>query len=286
MTIVSELSTSRNISEEEILLLAMAPLDDVISAFAASFGRCRRQENDDQKEKGVHEPVVDEINVPHHLGVEGQDHFAAMINSHWHILGPSERYLRRMVRCYVKRVEDQGVVVESDPLLELILRTTLKTDTPIPNADESGYLSFFLPPPPGEQAPKQENAEVPVTISLASDEVKSSKEEETPLRIRVYPYHNDVALRFWEAGAGLAEFLLAHSELVAGKRVMELGAGVGCTGLVLAGCSNAASVYMTDYTEVCLENMKHNIEVNTSWFRRWYCGGEPQKRLPEVFEVR
>jgi hypothetical protein len=47
--------------------------------------------------------------------------------------------------------------------------------------------------------------------------------------------------------------------------VVELGAGVGCTGLVAAGCCDAASVFLTDYTEACRINLEHNLQVNQSW---------------------
>lgn len=47
--------------------------------------------------------------------------------------------------------------------------------------------------------------------------------------------------------------------------MVELGAGVGCTGLVAAGCCDAASVFLTDYTETCRINLDHNLQINQSW---------------------
>jgi hypothetical protein len=67
-------------------------------------------------------------------------------------------------------VEETGVHVESDDLLNVVLKAILKSDS-LPNAEESGYISFSVP-------------------ESDSNEL---------LRIRVFPHHNDVALRFWEA---------------------------------------------------------------------------------------
>jgi predicted nicotinamide N-methyase len=91
------------------------------------------------------------------------------------------------------------------------------------------------------------------------------------LKIRVFPQHNDVALKVWEAGACLAEYLMAYPDMVANKRVIELGAGVGLTGLVMAACCQPISVYMTDYSATCLENMNHNIAINQKWIQ--HCRG-------------
>lgn len=84
--------------------------------------------------------------------------------------------------------------------------------------------------------------------------------------IRVHPHHNDLGVRkVWEAGAALAEYLLAHPEHVDDRIVVELGAGVGLTGIVVSGMCHPRRVHMTDLTQDCLSNMEHNIEVNGDW---------------------
>ena len=81
------------------------------------------------------------------------------------------------------------------------------------------------------------------------------------LHVRVAPFHNDVGLRVWEAGYFLAEFLLKNPDLVEGRRVLELGAGCGLTGLVCASL-RCKSVHMTDYTPPSIANLKHNVVCN------------------------
>jgi len=92
-----------------------------------------------------------------------------------------------------------------------------------------------------------------------------------PLRFSIYPYHNDVSLRLWEAGAVLAEFLVDYlntSDML-DVRVLELGGGVGATALVIAGsCHNVSHVLCTDFTSKCLENLDANFALNVEWLTK------------------
>lgn len=155
------LDNINNFSVED-LLMAMAPLDVVFSSFVEGC----QAENDSRNNES------DQTNSfqGSWYSVEAQDQYAQLLRSNWNTMGPSERYLRKLVRYYVKRVEETGVQVESDDLLNIVLKAILKSDS-LPDAEESCYLSFSVPE-------------------------SISKEH---LRIRVFPHHNDVALRFWEA---------------------------------------------------------------------------------------
>jgi predicted nicotinamide N-methyase len=166
-----------------------------------------------------------------------QDLFAELISSCWTDLGSSNRYAKALIRSYVSGLEKAGNAMESDNLMDLVFRISIDKEK-APDPEESCYLSFQLPP---------------------DDDARPL------LKFRVYPYHNDVALRLWEAGALLAEYFLQNPELVKGRRVIELGAGVGLTGLVIAGHCGAEDVFLTDYTEACRVNMAHNIAVNEKW---------------------
>jgi predicted nicotinamide N-methyase len=71
-----------------------------------------------------------------------------------------------------------------------------------------------------------------------SDELASSGEAEKDLDL--------LGLDIWPAAVTLGEYLASHPEIVRGKRVIELGAGVGLPGLV-AGKVGAEQALITDY---------------------------------------
>jgi predicted nicotinamide N-methyase len=84
------------------------------------------------------------------------------------------------------------------------------------------------------------------------------------LRIRVFPFHNDLSLRLWEGGAVLSEFLLANPCLVQNRRVVELGSGTGLASLVSLLACGADRVVATDKSDRAVENLRHNFELNRS----------------------
>ena len=65
----------------------------------------------------------------------------------------------------------------------------------------------------------------------------------------------------WASAHALALRLADEPALVAGKRVLELGAGVGYVGLVAAHLG-AAEVIQTDYHPDCLELCRQNARLN------------------------
>lgn len=173
--------------------------------------------------------------------IDSQGRFAQIVESlRTNAFAPSETYLKRLVRHYVSCIETSpNQVVENDKLLSLIFHFSTTKDTIPPDPLESCYVSFRIP-------------------GTGNNDF---------VRFRVFPRHNDVALKVWEAGACLAEFLLWNAYYVAGKNCCELGSGVGLTGTVVAGCCQPTSYLMTDYTEACLMNMEHNIGINQAWLR-------------------
>lgn len=69
--------------------------------------------------------------------------------------------------------------------------------------------------------------------------------------------------RVWEAGVALAVWLALNAQTtVAGKRVLELGSGVGTAGLA-ASLLGATSVTLTDVGKV-LPNLAHNAALNAA----------------------
>lgn len=64
----------------------------------------------------------------------------------------------------------------------------------------------------------------------------------------------------WPAATILARWLALHPRAVAGKAVMEVGAGLGLCGLVAARW--AREVLLTDYNLACLERLQRHVELN------------------------
>lgn len=174
--------------------------------------------------------------------LESQETFASLLSPAWNDLGPSHRYLRSLVRRYATLCEP-----EDDVLVELIYRASLVHDG-IPDPTLTGYQTFRL-------------------HNSSSKSDHQQQQQHRPVQIRVFPQHNDVALKFWEAGACLAEYVIQYPDMVRHKRVLELGAGVGLTGIIMAGCCQSTSVHMTDYSVSCLDNMNHNIAMNRDWLQ-------------------
>ncbi|CAJ1917261.1 unnamed protein product [Cylindrotheca closterium] len=167
-----------------------------------------------------------------------------MISSCRESFPPSDRYLKALISMFVNRIEENGGAIESDDLAEIIFET-MRSKAVAPNPGVSSYLSFYLP-----------------------IEKKGEPQGIAPIRIRQFPFHNDVSLRLWEAGACLAEYFLVNKHLSSGKKFIELGAGVGLTGIVVAGCCGATAVHLTDYTDECLLNMEHTIATNEEWLKK------------------
>ncbi|WP_165871567.1 class I SAM-dependent methyltransferase [Flaviaesturariibacter flavus] len=63
--------------------------------------------------------------------------------------------------------------------------------------------------------------------------------------------------RIWHSATALAAFLLQRPELIAGKRVLELAAGLGLPGLVAAEA--AAAVVVSDYLPEAVDLLERNI---------------------------
>ncbi len=87
--------------------------------------------------------------------------------------------------------------------------------------------------------------------------------------------HFPFGLLLWESAVGMAQYLATEKSVCAGKRVLELGAGVGLPGLVAA--SLGATVTQTDYQQDPLGLSTINALQNAS------SGILPSAPLPPQF---
>jgi predicted nicotinamide N-methyase len=75
--------------------------------------------------------------------------------------------------------------------------------------------------------------------------------------------HNEVGTKVWGAGLFLSSLCINRPDLFASRRVVELGCGIGLTGLCLSiAKSPPRSIVLSDYTADTMNNLSHNIELN------------------------
>ncbi|KAL0481169.1 hypothetical protein AKO1_012652 [Acrasis kona] len=83
--------------------------------------------------------------------------------------------------------------------------------------------------------------------------------------IRVKQRFVNVGLSMWESGYLLGEFILSNPDLFHNKTCIELGSGIGLSGICLLHKNNpkpARKVYLTDYQDVVLSNCNENLKIN------------------------
>ena len=153
---------------------------------------------------------------------------------------PSAKYVQQLLKRYTTRLDTNGKELASNNLATLVCHFSMTRISKLPDPADSCLLTYQVPSEEGERDYDQ-------------------------LQIRIYPHHNDVGVaKVWEAGACLAEYLMQNPDSIRGRRLIELGAGVGLTGLIAAAIG-AKSVHMTDYTDATLENLSYNVSINNKW---------------------
>uniref|UniRef100_M4B848 FAM86 N-terminal domain-containing protein n=1 Tax=Hyaloperonospora arabidopsidis (strain Emoy2) TaxID=559515 RepID=M4B848_HYAAE len=158
----------------------------------------------------------------------------------WASLAFQTTYTYRFLKSYVSEIEALKLDIEDglvEALMEFVLNKKLLDDSL--HAEAMHYVSYTVP--------TTSNTSVVVTCRVAS-------------------LLNDVGLKLWEAGWLLAEYVIAHEYDFRNKRVLELGAGVGFTGMVLACVCRSSRVVLTDYAPNVLQNLRYNVEINSNKF--------------------
>lgn len=98
-----------------------------------------------------------------------------------------------------------------------------------------------------EDVPASPNATTVVAGEKEEEQLQKLEEEKPDL----------LGLDIWPAAIELCSYISDNPALVAGKSVLELGAGVGLPGL-LAGRLGASKVVLTDYEPQVVAHMAHN----------------------------
>lgn len=94
-------------------------------------------------------------------------------------------------------------------------------------------------------------------ITAVEDQDALIAQVKTDADLQAFPY----GLMLWASALGLAERLAEEPSLIAGKRVLELGAGVGLPGIAAAALG-ASEVIQTDYQDEALALARHNAAAN------------------------
>ncbi|DBA02854.1 TPA: hypothetical protein N0F65_006644 [Lagenidium giganteum] len=153
---------------------------------------------------------------------------------------PHKSYVYRFIKTVTDTLEATNHEVCDDLMGELmvfVLQSKLAQDAI--SDEDMHHVSFTVPRP--------------------------SPAETTVVTCRVATVFNEVGLKIWEAGWFLADYIVAFPEQFRGRVVLELGAGVGLTGLVLAKCrAHPARVVLSDYAPLVMQNLRYNIELNAS----------------------
>ncbi|XP_074648720.1 protein-lysine N-methyltransferase EEF2KMT-like isoform X2 [Tubulanus polymorphus] len=86
-------------------------------------------------------------------------------------------------------------------------------------------------------------------------------------------------LRTWAAAFYLAEYLLENESSIMGRNVLELGCGLGFTGLAVCRSLNPGSYTFSDCHESVMKRLARNVETNTD---RWSMSNSSCCRLRTV----
>ena len=105
--------------------------------------------------------------------------------------------------------------------------------------------------------------------------------------VRLSRQRTTIAYALWEATFSMVEYFVAHPEVLAGKRVLELGTGTALGGLMVAQNVKMERLIVTDVGADVLANVAHNVELNAAqllcgvdvqeldWFADAAAGGDP-----------
>ncbi|KAJ3936148.1 MAG: putative methyltransferase-domain-containing protein [Lentinula lateritia] len=101
----------------------------------------------------------------------------------------------------------------------------------------------------------------PKVINLASHRTFTLEESRTTIE------GGTTGFRTWFASRMLASYLIQNPGIIEGKRVLELGSGIGFLGIIAASLQqlspkDTSSLWLTDVNEEVLSQCRHNIQLS------------------------
>ncbi|PHH83898.1 hypothetical protein CDD83_2846 [Cordyceps sp. RAO-2017] len=164
--------------------------------------------------------------------------------------GTPERYRARLLKELVARIEaaieDWDEHAVSDDLMSAL----------------SLLLGTSLPP---ESASVRAKCIVTYHLSLLSP---GDRWDEPGIRLRekrsLISACGTTGLRTWEAALHLGQYLCLHPDVVAGKRVLELGAGTGYLSILCAKYLSATHAVVSDGSDEVVDSLTGNFRLNVA----------------------
>eukprot|EP00742_Colponemidia_sp_Colp-10_P005157 GILJ01005507.1.p1 GENE.GILJ01005507.1~~GILJ01005507.1.p1 ORF type:complete len:347 (+),score=42.49 GILJ01005507.1:77-1042(+) len=141
----------------------------------------------------------------------------------------ADLYVTKFVKLYLEELEKVGAEDISEGLVEALASATRTTQGDMP---QSCFKTFQL-----------------------------SESGDDTISIHVHQAFNEVGLTTWQAGFFLADWILQNPDMFRLKRCVELGSGVGFTGLVLLSTHPKQTV-LTDYAPRVMKNLRENVQAN------------------------
>ena len=145
---------------------------------------------------------------------------------------PEKAYVHAVLKRIIRRIEHASVEIHEGVLRLLLQCQSLSAGAPF----ERAHISIFPP--------------------------ASGSRQGGALTLTVAPRHNEVGLRAWEAGVRLTELCVEIDSIVAGAEIVELGAGVGITGITVALCHKVGRVTLTEHGGHALANLESNVTLH------------------------
>ena len=251
---------SKSYYTTEALIRSMAPIKSVIDSFTLGTNDIINSQAKFVSlivsiSKQCKESIINDANIK-----EEEEEEEDVIIVDWPTISflPSRRYIQKLLQQYITKLEECNIELQDDNLASLVCYFSMTKCSTLPDPTSSSLVTFRIP---------KSNNSMKSNVNDTSPST-NNREDDDIIQIRTYPHHNDVGVaKVWEAGACLAEYIIFNPHCVEDKNVVELGAGVGLTGLI-ASAYKAKSVNMTDYTEVCLDNLSYNVDINEEWLRK------------------
>ncbi|KAI0068060.1 hypothetical protein BV25DRAFT_1875200 [Artomyces pyxidatus] len=187
-----------------------------------------------------------------------------LLNPHLERYPPSSVYQSSFWKCAIEHLEGMLGEEASDELDERIYErkiSLVSTSCPVPLSQNS-----MAPPPPSFVTHIWRPQGYPASGSSETVDPQSHSSV-TLFESRTTIESGTTGLRTWRASFALANYLIGHPDLVAGKKVLELGSGAGFLGLVMADiqthCDGTAqsALQLTDFNEDVLNRCTENVQL-------------------------